>query len=113
MTKLKAVHPRDDRPLDNRIAAAFTDSAISDTVAALIQEAEVAHAAGVAAGQARAGALDPATADAATAGARWRTPSGRPERLQAAVSRLRERLTEVQAAEEDDRRRAALRGGQG
>jgi hypothetical protein len=29
------------------------------------------------------------------------------ERLQATVSRLRERLTEVQAAEEDDRRRAA------
>ena len=29
------------------------------------------------------------------------------ERLQVTVSRLRERLTEVQAAEEDDRRRAA------
>ena len=31
----------------------------------------------------------------------------RHERLQAVVSRLRERLTEVRAAEEDDRRRAA------
>ena len=62
--------------LDDRIAAAFADGATPDTVAALIQEAEVAaRAAGDAAEQ--------------------------------AVSRLRERLTEVQAAEEDDRRRAA------
>src|SRR5512143_3720224 len=63
-------------PLDDRMAAAFTDGATPDTVAALIQETEsAARAAG--------------------------------ERLQATVSRLRERLTEVQAAEEDDRRRAA------
>src|SRR6266545_4080226 len=62
--------------LDDRLAAAFTDGATSDTVAALIQEAEAAaRAAGDAAEQ--------------------------------AVSRLRERLTEVQSAEEDDRRRAA------
>jgi len=62
--------------LDDRLAAAFTDGATSDTVAALIQEAEsAARAAGDAAEQ--------------------------------AVSRLRERLTQVQAAEEDDRRRAA------
>ena len=63
-------------PLDDRLAAAFTDGATPDTVAALIQEAEAAaRAAGDAAEQ--------------------------------AVSRLRERLTEVQSAEEDDRRRAA------
>ena len=63
-------------PLDDRLAAAFTDGATPDTVAALIQEAEAAaRAAGDAAEQ--------------------------------AVSRLRERLTQVQAAEEDDRRRAA------
>ena len=63
-------------PLDDRMAAAFTDGATPDTVAALIQEAEAAaRAAGDAAEQ--------------------------------AVSRLRERLTEVQSAEEDDRRRAA------
>jgi hypothetical protein len=62
--------------LDDRLAAAFTDGATSDTVAALIQEAEsAARAAGDAAEQ--------------------------------AVSRLRERLTQMQAAEEDDRRRAA------
>ncbi len=62
--------------LDDRLAAAFTDGATSDTVAALTQEAEsAARAAGDAAEQ--------------------------------AVSRLRERLTQVQAAEEDDRRRAA------
>ena len=63
-------------PLDDRMAAAFTDGATPDTVAALIQETQsAAHAAGDAAEQ--------------------------------AVSRLRERLTEVQSAEEDDRRRAA------
>jgi ATP-dependent Clp protease ATP-binding subunit ClpA len=63
-------------PLDDRMAAAFTDGATPDTVAALIQEAEAAaRVAGDAAEQ--------------------------------AVSRLRERLTQVQAAEEDDRRRAA------
>ena len=63
-------------PLDDRLAAAFTDGATPDTVAALIQEAEAAaRAAGDAAEQ--------------------------------AVSRLRERLTQVQSAEEDDRRRAA------
>jgi hypothetical protein len=62
--------------LDDRLAAAFAAGATSDTVAALIQEAEAAaRAAGDAAEQ--------------------------------AVSRLRERLTQVQAAEEDDRRRGA------
>ena len=62
--------------LDDRLAAAFADSATPDTVAALIEETEsAARAAG--------------------------------EQQQAAVSRLRERLTELQAAEEDDRRRAA------
>jgi transposase len=62
--------------LDDRLAAAFTDGATEDTVAALIEETEsAAHAAG--------------------------------ERLQATVSRLRERLTELRTAEEDERRRAA------
>jgi hypothetical protein len=62
--------------LDDRLAAAFTDRATPDTVAALIQETESAERA---------------------AG----------KRLQATVSRLRERLTELEGAEEDDRRRAA------
>ena len=62
--------------LDDRLAAAFTDGATPDTVAALIPEAEsAARAAGNAAEQ--------------------------------AASRLGERLTELQAAEEDNRRRAA------
>jgi hypothetical protein len=63
-------------PLDDRLAAALTDGASPDTLAALIQEAESAACA-----------------------------TG--ERLQAAVLRLRERLMEVQAAEGENRRRAA------
>ena len=71
-----AAEPDPLATLDSRLAAAFTEGATPETVAALIQEAEsAAYAAG--------------------------------ERLQVTVSRLRERLTEVQAAEEDDRRRAA------
>jgi hypothetical protein len=62
--------------LDDRLAAAFTDGATEDTVAALIEET---HAAARAAG----------------------------ERQQAAGPRLRERLTELRGAEEDDRRRTA------
>jgi hypothetical protein len=94
-------------PLDDRMAAAFTDGATSDTVAALIQEAEsAARAAGGAAEQAPTRPLEPATADAATS-RREMEDGVRHERLQAVVSRLRERLTEVRAAEEDDRRRAA------
>jgi len=94
-------------PLDDRMAAAFTDGATSDTVAALIQEAEsAARAAGGAAEQAPTRPLEPATADAATA-RREMEDGVRHERLQAVVSRLRERLTEVRAAEEDDRRRSA------
>jgi hypothetical protein len=89
--------PFDARPLEDRLAAAFTDGATSDTVAALIQETEeTARAASEAAEQARRRALEPATAAAF-----------QHERLQAAVSRLRERHTQLQAAEEDDRRRTA------
>ena len=86
-------------PLDDRLAAAFTEGATADSVTTLIQETEsAARAAGDAAEQVRSRTLDPAAADAAIA---------RRERLQSAVSRLRERLKEAQAAEEDDRRRAA------
>ena len=93
--------------LDDRMAAAFTDGATSHTVAALIQEVEsAARAAGGAAEPATARALEPATADAATA-RREMEDGVRHERLQAVVSRLRERLTEMRAAEEDDRRRSA------
>jgi hypothetical protein len=62
--------------LDERLAAALTDGATPDTVAALIEEIEsAARAAGDATEQ--------------------------------AVSRLRDRLTELQSSEEDARRRAA------
>jgi hypothetical protein len=108
MTKLKIVPPRDDRPLDDRLAAAFGDAATSDVVIALIEEVDSAALdAGVAAEQARERAMDPALGDASAARREMEDAAFTRDQLQAAVSRLRERLTELRGAEEDDRRRAA------
>jgi chromosome segregation ATPase len=94
--------------LDLRIAAAFaTDGVKSDGVKALLAETEVAvAAAGEAAAGARERALDPALTAKAVAEARRQMGDSifRLERLQTAVSRLRERLKEVKAQEEDQRR---------
>ena len=77
-------------------------------MAALIQEAELAaRVAGDAAKRARTRALGPATIDAAAARREMEDAAFRHEWLQATVSRLRERLTELQSAEEENRRRAA------
>lgn len=95
--------------LDERIAAAFVDGAESDDVASLIGEAEAAAAAAdEEAEQARERALDPALSAADVAAARREMDDAafRRDRLQVAVSRLGERLREVRAQEEDDRRRA-------
>ena len=67
----------DNHSLDDRVAAAFVDGATADTL--VVALIQEAEAAARAAGDA----------------------------AEQAASRLRERLTELQAAEEDDRRRAA------
>src|SRR5450759_5614531 len=93
--------------LDDRITAAFADGAISDDVASLIQEAEAAAiAAGDTAERARSRALDPtlSAADVATARREMDDAAFRRDRLQVAVTRLRERLNVVKAQEEDSRR---------
>jgi hypothetical protein len=94
--------------LDLRIAAAFaTDGVKSGGVKALLAETEVAvAAAGEAAARARERALDPALTAKAVAEARRQMEDaifGR-ERLQTAVSKLRERLKELVVQEEDQRR---------
>jgi predicted RNase H-like nuclease (RuvC/YqgF family) len=96
--------------LDDRITAAFGDDVKSDDVKALIVEAETASfASGKAAEQARGRALDPALTanDVAEARRQMEDAAFRRERLQTAVSRLQERLKEVRAQEEDQRRRVA------
>ncbi len=98
--------------LDDRIAAAFGDDVKSDDVKALIVEAETASlASGEAAEQARGRALDPALTanDVAEARRQMEDAAFRRERLQTAVSRLQERLKEVRAQEEDQRRRIAFK----
>ena len=98
--------------LDDRIAAAFGDDVKSDDVKALIVEAETASlASGEAAEQARGRALDPALTanDVAEARRQMEDAAFRRERLQTAVSRLQERLKEVRAQEEDQRRRIAYK----
>jgi hypothetical protein len=96
--------------LDERVAAAFSDGATSSGVADLIAEAE---AAAVASGQeaeaARLRALDPALpANGVTAARRDMGDAAFSfERLQTAATRLRERLQEVRAQEEEHRRRSA------
>jgi hypothetical protein len=96
--------------LDDRITAAFADGAKSSGVAALIVETEAAAiAAGDAAGQARGRALDPAlsAANVATARREMEDAGFRRDRLQVAVTKLRERLKAVKAQEENDRRQVA------
>jgi hypothetical protein len=103
---------RDSTPthLDDRITAAFADGAKSDDVASLIREAEAAAiAAGDTAELARSRALDPALSAANVAAARREMDDAafRRDRLQVAAKRLGERLREVRADEEDQRRRIA------
>jgi hypothetical protein len=93
--------------LEVRIAAAFRDDATSDSARALVTETEdAAIAAGEAAARTRERALDPALSAKAVAEARRQMEDAcfYRERLQTAVSRLRERLKEVKAQEEDQRR---------
>jgi len=105
---------RDSTPthLDDRITAAFADGAKSDDVASLIGEAEAAAiAAGDAAERARSRALDPALSapDVAAARREMDDAAFRRDRLQVAAKRLGERLREVRADEEDQRRRIAYK----
>jgi hypothetical protein len=99
-----------DLPIDDRIAAAFGNGAKSGDVAVLIKEAEAAAiASGDAAEQARKRALDPviSTKEVQEARRQMGDAAFRRERLQTAVAKLRERLEEVRAQEEDQRRRVA------
>jgi len=93
--------------LEDRITAAFVDGLTSADIVPLIAEAEsAALASGKSAEHARERALDPALTAKAVAEARRQMEDsafGR-ERLQTAVSRLRERLKEVRAQEENQRR---------
>jgi transposase len=93
--------------LDDRIAAAFADTAKSGVIAALIAEAEgAALASSEAAERAKQRALDPVLAANAIAEAKCEMDNARfrCERLQTAVVRLRERLKEVRTCEENERR---------
>jgi chromosome segregation ATPase len=93
--------------LDDRIAFTFKDGVKSDDVRVLIIEAEAACiASDEAANQARTRALDPALTanDVAQARRQMEDAAFQRERLQTAVSRLQERLKEVKAQEEDERR---------
>jgi hypothetical protein len=103
---------RDSTPtdLDDRITAAFADGAKSDDIASLIVEAEAAAiAAGDTAELARSRALDPALSapDVAKARAEMENAAFRRDRLEVAVTKLRERLKAVKAQEEDSRRQVA------
>jgi hypothetical protein len=93
--------------LDERIAAAFGDGAKSSDVAALIKETEAASLlCNDAAERARKRALDPILSanDVADARREMEDAAFRRERLQTAVIRLKERLGEVKAQEENERR---------
>jgi hypothetical protein len=93
--------------LEDRIAATFADDVTSADIISMIAEVEgAALASGKSAEHARERALDPALTAKAVAEARRQMEDsafGR-ERLQTAVSRLRERLKEVRAQEENQRR---------
>ncbi len=100
----------DPTELDDRITAAFSHGTTSDQVTSLISEVEdAADAASDAADRARSHALDPAvsSADVAIARRQMEDAAFRQERLHNAVTRLRERLRELQAQEKDQRRRMA------
>ena len=93
--------------LDERIAAAFGDGARSEDVAALIKEAKAASLlCNETAERARRRALDPVLSvnDVADARRQMEDAAFRCDRLQTAVTRLRERLEQVKAEEEDQRR---------
>jgi hypothetical protein len=93
--------------LDARIAAAFADGAKSDDVRVLIKAAEAASvSANERAERARARALDPALSSNVVVEARRQMEDAAFERdrLQVAVTKLRERLIAVKADEENARR---------
>ncbi len=95
------------RSLDDRIAAAFTVDTTSADVAELIGQAEcAASAAGEVAQLARTQALDPALSAERVAKARRDMDEAafRRDRMQMAVTKLGERLTELRAQEEEQRR---------
>jgi hypothetical protein len=94
--------------LEDQIAAAFADGVKSSDVSALIVQAEsAALSAGEAAERTRKQALDPALTANAVARGEMEDAAFRRERLQTAVTRLKERLREVKTLEEDERRRIA------
>jgi hypothetical protein len=96
--------------LDDRIAAAFVDGAKSSDVAALIKQTErAARSAADAAEQARKRALDPTLSAHDVVGARRAMDDAafKRDRLQAAVTRLGERLEQLKDQEENARRQAA------
>src|SRR5262245_50792434 len=98
--------------LDERIAAAFGDAAKSADVAALIKQTEAASLSNNdAAERARKRALDPILSanDLAEARRQMEDAAFQRDRLQTAVTRLRERLGEVKAQEEDQRRQLAVK----
>jgi len=96
--------------LDDRIAAAFADGAKSSDVAALIRHTErAAKSAADAAEQVRECALDPTLSadDVADARRAMDDVAFKRDRLQAAVTRLGERLEQLKDQEENARRQAA------
>jgi hypothetical protein len=96
--------------LDERIAAAFKDGMTSKAVAVLINEVEAAAAQSDRAAEiARTRALDPASPlESVTTHRRAMDDAAfRRDRLRVAAPRLAERLRELEAAEENQRRRAA------
>jgi hypothetical protein len=96
--------------LDDRIAAAFADGAKSSDVATLIKHTErAAKSVADAAEQARKCALDPtlSASDVADARRAMDDAAFRRDRLQAAVTRLGERLEQLKDQEENARRQAA------
>jgi hypothetical protein len=93
--------------VDLDIAAAFADGVKSSDVSALVAEVEgAALASGEAADHARRQALDPTRTANAVAEARRQMEDAafRRERLQTAVTRLKERLREIKGLEENQRR---------
>jgi hypothetical protein len=96
--------------LDDRIAAAFADGARSGDVAALIKQAELAlQSSGEVAERARLRALDPTLSVNVVADARRAMDDAafKHDRLQAAVTKLGERLEQLKDQEENARRQAA------
>jgi len=98
------------RTLDDQIAAAFLPGAVSTEVVELIGNVEAAAAAsGEAAQLSRSQALDPQLSAEKVAVARREMEDAafRRDRMQVAVTKLGERLKELKAQEENERRWAA------